>query len=183
MRQALISSALILSYILVTQYGRRTFSWHKWLPPVVAIPVIAVIYLRTAPANPADLILYGVAAAAGVVFGLLAARATRLERDPRTRRLYTRCGLAFALTWFIALGTRLLFVWGLQDSPAVRRSVSTFMQDHHIVREAIAPTFVIIALTMFSIRLIAVAIGARRLAGEGARLAGGAGAPQEPITW
>jgi hypothetical protein len=163
MRQALISSALILNYVLITQCGRRKFSWHKWLPPAVAIPLIGVIYFRTAPATPADLALYTTAAAVGIAFGLLAARTTRLERDAYTRRLYTRCGLAFAVTWFIALGIRIVFVWGLQDSPLVRRSIGTFMHDHHIIRDAIAPTFVIIALTMFSVRLIALAIKARRI--------------------
>lgn len=167
MQQAITASALILGYVLLTQYGRRRFSWHKWLPPALAIPVIAVIYLRTAPRTGADLGLYGVAILIGALFGLLATWTTRLERDAHTRRLYTRCGLAFALTWLIALGSRVVFVWALQDNPTTRRAVSTFMVDHHIVRDAIAPSFVLIALTMFTIRLVVLAVQARHVSPQG----------------
>jgi len=163
MQQAIIASALILTYVLITQYGRRRFAWHKWLPPLLGIPVIGVIYLRTAPMTLADLVVYAAAIGIGAVFGVLATRTTRLERDPRTRRLYTRCGVAFALTWLVALGSRVAFVWALQDSTAVRQDVGDFMRDHQIVRDAIAPTFVLIALSMFMLRLAVLGVQARML--------------------
>ncbi len=99
------------------------FAWHKWLPPLLGIPAIGVIYLRTAPMTLADLVLYAAAIGIGAVFGVLATRTTRLERDPRTRRLYTRCGVAFALTWLVALGSRVAFVWLCRTArPFVRTS-------------------------------------------------------------
>jgi hypothetical protein len=163
MKQAMLASALILMYVLITQYGRRKFSWHTWLPPLLGIPAIGVIYLRTAPMTQADLVLDALGIGAGTVFGLLAARSTRLERDARTLRIYTRCGIAFVVTWIVALGSRVAFVWGLEDDAAFRKTVGTFMQNHHIGRDAIAPAFVLIALTMFSIRLAALAVKIRQL--------------------
>lgn len=131
--------------------------------PLLGIPVIGVIYLRTAPMTHADLVLYAAAIGIGAAFGVLATRTTRLERDPHTRRLYTRCGIAFALTWLVALGSRVAFVWALQDSTAVRQDVGDFMHNHQIVRDAIAPTFVLIALSMFALRLAVLGVQARRL--------------------
>ena len=163
MKQAIVSSALILTYVLITQYGRRRFSWHKWLPPLLAIPAVGVVYLRTAPMTRADVALYGIAIGVGAAFGLLATRATRLERDARTLRLYTRCGIAFAITWIVALGSRATFIWALQDSSAIRQSIGTFMRNHQIVSGAIAPTFVLIALSMYSIRLALLAVKVRQL--------------------
>ena len=163
MKQAMVASALILMYVLITQYGRRKFSWHTWLPPLLSIPAIGVIYLRTAPMTRADLVLDGLSIGAGAVFGLLAARSTRLERDARTLRIYTRCGIAFVATWTVALGSRVAFVWGLQDDAAFRQSVGTFMRNHHIGPDAIAPAFVLIALAMFSIRLAALVVKVRQL--------------------
>jgi len=46
---------------------------------------------------------------------------------------------------------------------AVRQNVGDFMRDHQIVRDAIAPTFVLIALSMFMLRLAVLGVQARRL--------------------
>jgi len=34
MEQAILTSSAILAYVLLTQYGRRRFSWGTWLPAV-----------------------------------------------------------------------------------------------------------------------------------------------------
>jgi len=163
MKQALVTSGVILAYVLITQYGRRRYAWHKWVPPLLAIPAIGVGYLRAAPMTAADLVLYGFGVAIGAAFGVLATRSTRLERDASTLRIYTRCGIAFAVTWLVALGSRVAFVAAVQDDAAFRQGVATFMRIHHIGRDTIAPTFVLIALTMFTIRLAALALKVRQL--------------------
>jgi len=119
--------------------------------------------------DPPDLVLYAAAIGIGAAFGVLATRTTRLERDPHTQRLYTHCGIAFALTWLVALGSRVAFVWALQDSTAVRQNVGDFMRDHQIVRDAIAPTFVLIALSMFMLRLAVFDVQALRLTVKASR--------------
>ena len=65
MEKAILTSSAILAYVLLTQYGRRRFSWRTWLPGVIGIPVAAAVYLSQAPANRYDIYLYLVAAAAG----------------------------------------------------------------------------------------------------------------------
>jgi hypothetical protein len=120
MQQAILTSSAILAYVLLTQYGRRGFSWRTWLPAVIGIPIAAAVYLSRAPAHRYDVYLYLVAAAVGCGFGALATATTGVERDPGAGRLYTRCGPAFAAIWAIAMGTRVAFIWALQDVPWVR---------------------------------------------------------------
>jgi hypothetical protein len=163
MRQAILTSSAILAYVLLMQYGRRRFSWRTWLPAVVGIPVAAAVYLSRAPAHRYDLYLYLVAAAVGCGFGALASATTGVERDPASGRLYTRSGPAFAATWAVAVGTRIAFIWALQDLPWIARTAGPFMRDHQLGRSAIAAAFVLMAVTMYGLRFAVIAVRARQL--------------------
>jgi len=159
MHQAILTSSAILAYVLLTQYGRRRFSWRTWLPAVIGIPIATAVYLSRAPARRYDLYLYLVTAAAGCGLGALATATTGVERDPRAGRLYTRCGPAFAATWTIAMGTRVAFIWALQDVPRFAHTAGPFLRDHQIGRSAIAPAFVLMAVTMYGLRFAIIAAG------------------------
>jgi hypothetical protein len=178
MRQAILASSAILAYVLLTQYGRRRFSWRTWLPAIIAIPVAAAVYLSRAPANRYDVYLYVAAAAAGCGFGALASATTGVERDPGTGRLYTRSGPAFAATWAIAMGTRVAFIWALQDVPWFAHTAGPFLRDHQIGRSAIAAAFVLMAVTMYGFRFAVIAVKARQLPRP--RAAGRTGNPGAP---
>jgi hypothetical protein len=163
MSQAILTSSAILAYVLLTQYGRRRFSWRTWLPAIIGIPIAAAVYLSRAPAHHYDLYLYLVAAAAGCGFGALAAATTGVERDPAAGRLYTRSGPAFAATWAIATGTRVAFIWALHDAPWFAHTAGQFLRDHQIGRSAIAAAFVLMAVIMYGLRFAVIAVRARQL--------------------
>jgi drug/metabolite transporter (DMT)-like permease len=167
MQQAILTSSAILAYVLLTQYERRRFSWPRWLPAIIAIPVAAAVYLSRAPAHRYDIYLYLVGAAAGCGFGALAAATTRVEQDPGAGRLYTRCGPAFAATWATAMGTRVAFIWALQDVPWFAHTAGPFLRDHQIGRSAIAAAFVLMAVTMYGLRFAVIAVRARQLPSPG----------------
>jgi hypothetical protein len=167
-----------LAYVLLTQYGRRRFSWRTWLPAVIGIPIATAVYASRAPAHRYDLYLYFVAAAVGCGLGALATATTGVERDPRAGRLYTRCGPAFAATWTIAMGTRVAFIWALQDVPRFAHTAGPFIRDHQIGRSAIAAAFVLMAVTMYGLRFAIIAVRARQLPRPAA--AGRAGNPGAP---
>jgi hypothetical protein len=169
-KQAILISSAILGYVLLTQYGRRKLTWEKWLPAVLAIPVAVAVYLSRAPSHIDDVYLYLLAAAVGCGFGALAAATTGVERDPRGGRLYTRSGLAFAVTWVLALGTRVAFVWALQDVPWFRDTAGPFLRDHQIGRSAVAAAFVLMAVTMYGLRFAVIGVKARRLPQSGPAL-------------
>src|ERR1051326_5744003 len=117
MDRAILTSSAILAYVLLTQYGRRKFSWRIWLSAIIGIPVAAAVYLSRAPTYRYDLYLYLVAAVIGCGFGALAAVTTGVERGPGAGRLYTRCGPAFAAIWVIAMGSRVTFICALEHAP------------------------------------------------------------------
>ena len=163
MRQAILPSSAILAYVLLTQYGRRRFSWRMWLSAIVGIPVAAGVSLARAPGHPDDIYLYLASAAVGGGFGAVASATTRVDRDQQTGRLYTRCGPAFAATWAIAMGTRVAVIWALQDMPWFANTAGSFLRDHQIGRSAIAAAFVLMAVTMYGSRFAVIAIRARQL--------------------
>jgi len=186
MEQAILTSSAILAYVLLTQYGRRRFSWRTWLPAVAGIPIAAAVYLSRAPTHRYDVYLYLVAAAAGCGFGALASATTGVERDAGAGRLYTRCGPAFAATWAVATGTRVAFIWALQDAPWFAHTAGPFLRDHQIGRSAIAAAFVLMAVIMYGLRFAAIAVRARQMPRPGAlRRGGNPGAPpadRQPVS-
>ena len=163
MEQAILTSSAIVVYVLLTQYGRRRFSLRTWLPAIIGIPIAAAVYLSRAPAHRYDVYLYLVAAAAGCGFGALASATTGVERDPGTGRLHTRCGPAFAVTWAIAMGTRVAIIWALQNAPWFAHTAGSFLRDHQIGRSAIAAAFVLMAVIMYGLRFAVIAVTARQL--------------------
>ena len=173
MEQAILISSAILAYVLLTQYGRRKFSWRTWLPAIIGIPIAAAVYLSRAPAHRYGIYLYLVAAAAGCGFGALAAATTGVERDPGAGRLYNRSGPAFAATWAIAMGIRVAFIGALQDVPWFAHTAGPFLRDHQIGRSAIAAAFVLMAVTMYGLRFAVIAVRARQLPRPGALRRGG----------
>jgi hypothetical protein len=163
MEQAILAGSAILGYVLLTQYGRRGFSWRTWLPAAIGIPVAAAVYLSRAPTYRYDVYFYLAAAAVGCGFGVLSSATTGMERDRGTGRLYTRCGPAFAATWAIAMGTRVALIWVLQDAPWGRHTAAPFLADHQIGRSAIAAAFVLMAVIMYGLRFAVIALSARQL--------------------
>lgn len=162
MKQAILMSSAILAYVLLTQYGRRRFSWRMWLSAIIGIPIATAVYLSRAPGHPDDIYLYLASAALGGVFGAAASATTAVQRDQQTGQLYTRCGIAFAAIWMVALGTRIALIWALQDVPWFANTAGPFLRDHQIGRSAIAAAFVLMAVTMYGFRFAMIALRARQ---------------------
>lgn len=162
--QALVISGSIFAVMMWTQLGRREYSAHKVLIPVVSVAVFGYAYLRHAPTATQDLRLYGVGIAIGLVFAVLATRSTAVERDITTGKVMTRTGAAFVATWLVAVAIRVGFVWSVENVDVVRNHVGTFMMGHQILETAIPPFFVLMALTTVIARVIAVRVRANRVA-------------------
>lgn len=166
--QALLIGGSIFLVMLFTGLGRRKLTTHAVIRPLIIVGVFAVIYLKSAPtATGGEWALYAVGVAIGLLFGSVAALFTKVERDTETGAVMTVAGAGFAITWFVAMALRLLFVWAVTDLPAFREQVGIFMMGHQIEQSAIAPFFVIWALAMVVSRVVAIQIRARRLPAAG----------------
>jgi hypothetical protein len=154
--QAAAISGGIFVAVMATQYGRRQLTARTLVRPALMVVVFGWIYLWHAPlGSGGDLAAYGVALALGLLFGAAATLVTRVERgtDGVVR---TVTGPAFAAIWALAVVLRLAFIWGVENIEVVREHVGTFMFAHQISLDAIAPFFVIWALTMVISRMAVV---------------------------
>lgn len=70
----------------------------------------------------------------------------------------TTCGVGF-----VAVLARLAFVWAVENVGTIHDHFGLFMMNHQIEETAIAPFFVIWALTMVVARIIAIQLRASRL--------------------
>ncbi|MFJ2958071.1 hypothetical protein [Streptomyces sp. NPDC087270] len=163
MEQALAISGGIFGLMLLTQYGRRKYDRHKVLMPLVSVSVIGYFYLRGAPTHTVDLVVYLVGAAVGVVCGGIATLTTGVERDRGSGRVYTRCGAGFVAIWSVVVALRVAFIYLSEHDAWFRGHLVTFMTDHRIVEDAIAPFFVLMALAMVLSRVLLVLARVRAL--------------------
>ncbi len=66
------------------------------------------------------------------------------------------------------MGTRVAFIWALQDVPWFAHAAGPFLRDHQIGRSAIAAAFVLMAVIMYGLRFAVIAVRARQLPRPGA---------------
>lgn len=117
--------------------------------------------------------MYAVAIALGLVFGGVATMGTRLTRDDDgVGRTVT--GPLFVGVWALAVVLRLAFVWSVRDWGWAQVHFGEFVLGQHVSLEAIAPFFVIWALTMVLARMVALKVRALTLAERPARVAAAA---------
>lgn len=164
-QQAALIGGSIATVVIASQLGRRDLSWHKVVYPLLSVVGFGYGYLHGAPTARPELWLYAAAVGLGLVFGALATATTRVDRDATSGKVMTTCGTGFVATWLVALAARLVFIWAVEHDMAFREQVGTFMMSHEVHEAAIAPFFVIWALTMVLARLAAVLVRAGRLPG------------------
>ena len=161
---AVVISGSIFAVMMMSQLGRREYSWHKIAIPVLSVALFGWAYLRHLPTAGNAVWLYLTGIAIGGVFAVLTTTTTAIEKDPNSNKLFTRTGAAFVITWLVAVALRIGFVWGADNVPSFRQQVGMFMLDHQLTQDSIAPFFVLMALTTVIGRVVAVKIRANRIA-------------------
>lgn len=161
--QAVEISGGIFALMMATQYGTRHFGWHKIALPILAVSGFGYSYLKDAPTDHNSVALYLVGAAIGLVFGVLAYASTAMWADRTAGEIMTRCGGAFVAVWLVAMVARIGFVWAVSDIPTFQTWVGEHMMSMHLSTEAIAPFFVIWALTMVAVRVVGLVARSRAL--------------------
>ena len=161
--QASLISGGLFAIVMLTQFGRRTLTFRMLLRPVLLAGGIGYYYLSDMPLKTSgEWTLYAAGLAVGLLFAAGTTLATRIEVDATTGKVVTICGAGFVAVWVLAVAARLAFVYSTDHISWVRENVGTFLADHRIEQAAIAPFFVIWALTMVVARVAAVQIGAHQ---------------------
>lgn len=165
MQQALLISGAIFAVVVLSQCGTREYTWHKIAIPLLAVAGFGYSYLHAAPTSGPDLIVYAAGATIGVLFGIAAAACTGIRRDASTGRILTVSGIGFVAIWFVAMAVRIGFIWSVDNLASFRSQFGSFMFEHNIDMSAIAPFFVIMALTMVVVRVGTLGVRASRSGG------------------
>ncbi|MET3805459.1 hypothetical protein ABIB25_002463 [Nakamurella sp. UYEF19] len=164
LQQALAIGGGIFIVMMASQYGYRDYTWHKWAMPLISVAIFGYFYLKDAPSDGVDFVVYAVALALGVVFGFAATATTTVEKNPaKGGAIYTRAGVGFASVWLLALAARVVFIVLAEHNQAFRNALGTFMYNHQIVEETIPPFFCLWAVVMVATRVGLIALKAASL--------------------
>jgi hypothetical protein len=161
LQQALAISGSIFAVMMLTQYGRRDFTFHKWAYPLISVAAFGFFYLKDAPGASVDWLVYLAGAMIGAAAGVVAARTTGVGRD-ENGTAFTVCGKGFAATWLVMSVVRIAFIVAVEHVDSFRNAFGTFMISHQISFDTVPPFFVLMALSMVVVRLAVVMVRIRR---------------------
>ncbi len=160
---SLVISGSIFAVMMLSQFGRRDYTWHKVLYPLVSVGIFGYSYLKDLPTVGNAVWLYVAGVVIGLAFAFWATVTTGVERDAASGKLYTRTGAGFVAAWLVAMALRIAFVYAAENVPSFREQIGAFMMNHQIVEGSIAPFFVLMALTTVVTRIAAIRIRMNRL--------------------
>ncbi|MEW6421005.1 MAG: hypothetical protein AB1511_04660 [Deinococcota bacterium] len=149
----------ILALMIFTVIGRRTVTLTTYLRPLLIVSGAGLFFLRGMPTGGHDVPLELAGVAVGVVFGVLAAAASRVERQGDA--VVVTSGRRYALVWLAAIGLRVAFAELATRNPAFGHWVTQFSIARQITgAEAWRAAFVLMALAMVVTRVVLIAVRA-----------------------
>lgn len=145
--------------ILATQLGTRRPDAKRLLLPVAIVAGIGFKYLRAMPAGTTPRTLEIAGAVLGLLCGLGAVALIKVRRDSADGRLVTAAGWPYATLWTAALALRLGFAYG--STHQFKDQISRFSIAHHVPADAYGTAFVLMVLTMITVRTAGVVLRGR----------------------
>jgi hypothetical protein len=117
-------------------------------------------YLSNLPTGTANHLLEAAGVGAGILSGLASVALVKVEKDPQSGRALTKAGFPYAAVWTVALAARMLFAYG--STRWFHSALVQFSTTNHINPATYGTFFVLMVLTMISIRTISVIARAQR---------------------
>jgi hypothetical protein len=145
--------------ILATQLGTRRPDAKRLLLPVAIVAGIGAKYLRALPTGGTAHLIEAAGLGVGLLFGLASIALITVRRDPADGRLTTAAGWPYAALWTLALALRLGFAYG--STHWFAHAIATFSAQHHVPAAAYGCAFVLMVLTMITVRTVGVVLRSR----------------------
>lgn len=166
---------IVLVLIVFRQLREERLTARTVLLPLAIIGWAAATYLHHMPTAGNDLLLAGVFAAAGIVFGLLGGLLTRVRLADGQVRI--RASWGAAALWVASMGFRLGFaVWSSHPSGAAH--VVRFSAAHHVTSaQAWVVALILMAFGEVVVRLGTIVVRGRLLLSRAGRDASTVPAP------
>ncbi|MEU6067527.1 hypothetical protein ABZ864_24355 [Streptomyces sp. NPDC047082] len=144
--------------ILATQLGTRRPDARRLLLPVAIVAGVGLKYLRTMPPGNAAHLIEAAGLVVGLLFGLASIALIKIHRDPADSHLVTVAGWPYAALWTVAMVLRLGFAYG--STHWFTHALATFSIQHHIPPATYGAAFVLMVLSMITVRTAGVLIRA-----------------------
>jgi hypothetical protein len=155
-----ITYTALFLFILATQLGRRTPTLDRLLLPVLIVAGIGFKYLQNLPSGTVSHLLELAGIGAGVLFGVASTMLVVVGKDKQTGRLITTAGWQYAAVWTAALAARMLFAYG--STHWFHSALAQFSIANHVAPATYGTFFVLMVLTMITVRTISVIARGRR---------------------
>lgn len=149
----IIMGALFL-VVLLTQCGRKQFTFRNAISPFIVCGFIVFKYVKHIPVSGNNIAALAIMTAAGVLFGLLTLTTVKVEWSDG--KAFTIAGIPYLILWIIGLGWRIILVnyaehWNPQG-------FMNFMITNSLSPDVIAPAFIFFTIAMFSVRSLGIAL-------------------------
>ncbi|MGF1425637.1 hypothetical protein [Kitasatospora sp. LaBMicrA B282] len=145
--------------VLVTQLGTRRPDAKRLVLPIAIVAGIGAKYLKAMPGGSMPHLLEAAGLAAGLLFGLASIALIKVRRDEKDHRLVTVSGWPYAALWTLALALRLGFAYG--STHWFTHQLASFSIAHHVPSDTYGTAFVLMVLTMITVRTVGVMARAR----------------------
>jgi len=159
-----ITYTALFVFILATQLGRRTPTLDRLILPVAIVGAIGFKYLSNLPTGTANHVLEFAGVGIGLLFGLASVALVKVDKDPHSGRAVTNAGWSYAAVWTVALAARMLFAYG--STHWFHTALAQFSISNHINPATYGTFFVLMVLTMITIRTISVIARAQHQAAD-----------------
>jgi hypothetical protein len=148
--------------VLLVDYGRRRLTTMRILRPFIAAAVVMPFVAPGLDLRGRGLLLEAAGIAAGVLLGLLAAAAMRVERDPETSVPVTVAGVPYVGIWVVVALARLVFAYEAQHSASFARALGGFLVSNYIAAAALADSIMFLGFTMLIVQRGSLGVRAYR---------------------
>jgi hypothetical protein len=149
-----ITYTALFVFILATQLGRRLPTLDRLILPVLIVGAVGFKYLTNLPAGTSSHLLEAAGLGVGALFGLASIALVKVDKDETTGRAVTTAGWPYAAVWTAALAARMVFAFG--STHWFHTALMQFSITNHIAPATYGTFFVLMVLTMITIRTIGV---------------------------
>lgn len=150
----LIINLGVLAAVLFSDLGRRAVTWHRLARPLLLSIAIVPSFVHTLSTHGNDLVLQLAGTAAGVLVGLLAVSAMKVDHSGPSGTPSTEAGVGYALVWTVIAAGRLVFAYGSQHwfgATVAREAIKL-----HVTGTGITNALVFMAIAAVITRTLAV---------------------------